>query len=117
MWIIAPLRFPLAVLSLGLSLLSLKGSTTCHYREAPVTITELALRNVTIAVAHYRSTNAGHCPATIGELRVRRYLISRPVDGWRGALRLHCRPGAVEVRSAGADSVFDTSDDVGSWTF
>jgi len=117
MWIILPLRFPFAVLVLGLSLLSLRYSATGHYRETPLLITELAARNVAVAVGHYRSSNGGRCPATIGELRVRSYLISRPLDGWSGALRLRCRAGAVEVRSAGADAVFDTNDDIRSWMF
>ncbi len=111
-----PLRFPLAVLLLGLSVLALRNrseGSDC----APTTITERALLNVGHAAGHYRTEHEGRCPTTIGLLRARRYLISEPMDGWRGALQLRCRALVIEVRSAGRDGMLGTEDDFRSWTF
>jgi hypothetical protein len=87
----------------------------CH--RSPAYITSVRVTEVEQDVDDF-VLSEGRCPASIDELVEKRYLKGR-LDAWQTPLFIGCwgqnRPGPlIVVRSAGADRVFSTSDDIES---
>ena len=104
----------IGAVAFGLLMVDFFRHGSCHYPRRSVE--RLRLRAVVEATKEY-VTDEGRCPSGTGELVAERYLDrnnTRSARGGRFALACWNTGGEpfIQVRSAGKDETFDTSDDL-----